>query len=103
MVFKRPGNSRDDKSNRSPSRATKGDDQSKKAGTSRYSKPSNSSSDKLKRNHYSSEAGSEQKSGPSIRRKKPYSGRPESGEKTERHSSTGNTSSRSKSTSDARP
>jgi 23S rRNA pseudouridine2605 synthase len=103
MVFKRPGNSRDDKSNRSPSRATKGDDQSQKAGTSRYSKPSNSSSDKLKRNHYSSEAGSEQKSGPSIRRKKPYSGRPDSGEKTERHSSTGNTSSRSKSTSDARP
>jgi 23S rRNA pseudouridine2605 synthase len=103
MVFKRPGNSRDDKSNRSPNRATKGDDQSKKAGTSRYSKPSNLSSDKLKRNHYSSEAGSEQKSGPSIRRKKPYSGRPDSGEKTERHSSTGNTSSRSKSTSDARP
>ena len=103
MVFRRPGNSRDDKSNRSPNRTSRGDEQSKKTGTPRFSKPSNSSSDKpgdkLKRNHYSGDAGGEQKSGPSQRRKKPYSGRPDTGDNTDKRS----TSGRSRTTTDERP
>lgn len=101
MVFKRPGNSRDDKSNRSPSRTTKGDEQSKKPASSRYSKSSNSGPDKpasrLKRNHYESEAGSGQKSAPSVRRKKPYSGRPESDDRPAPRTSSGSAPYRSKS------
>ncbi|MGZ3750268.1 MAG: pseudouridine synthase [Mucilaginibacter sp.] len=88
MVFKRPGNSRDDKSTRSPNRNSKGDEQPKKTGASRPSKSSSSSfskpGDKLKRNHYSSDAGSEQKSGPSVRRKKPYSPRPDADDRPKR-------------------
>jgi 23S rRNA pseudouridine2605 synthase len=98
MVFKRPGNSRDDKSNRSPNRTTKGDEQSKKPASSRHSKSSNSgSTSKLKRNHYESEAGSGQKSAPSVRRKKPYSGRPESGDRPAPRTSSGSAPYRSKS------
>ncbi len=65
MVFKRPRNSRDDKSNGSPKRASKGDEQPKKTGNSR----ANSSSSKLKRNHYSSDVGSDKKATPSGRRR----------------------------------
>jgi 23S rRNA pseudouridine2605 synthase len=108
MVFKRPGNSRDDKSNRSPSRATKGDDQSKKAAFSRYSKPSSSGfdkpGDKPKRKSYSAEAGSGGKDSPSGRRK-PYSGRPDSGDNrpSAGRSSGGSAPYRGKSTTDERP
>jgi 23S rRNA pseudouridine2605 synthase len=72
IVLKRPGNSRDDKSSRSPKRTSKGDDQSK-------GKPSGSGS-KLQRNHYSKDAAGLEKSSPSVRKRKPYSGRPDSGD-----------------------
>jgi 23S rRNA pseudouridine2605 synthase len=107
MVFKRPGNSRDDKSNRSPSRTSKGDEQSKRTGSTRYNKPSNSGSDrpgsKLKRNHYSGDAGSTEKSSPSVRKRKPYSGRPDSAEGSSPRSSSGSAPYRSKSNTDDRP
>jgi 23S rRNA pseudouridine2605 synthase len=102
MVLKRPGNSRDDKSNRSPSRTSKGDEQSKKTGSTRYNKPSNSGS-KLKRNHYSGDAASTEKSSPSVRKRKPYSGRPDSAESSSSRSSSGSAPYRSRSTSDDRP
>jgi 23S rRNA pseudouridine2605 synthase len=105
MVFKRPGNSRDDRSNRTPNRNSKGDEQPKKTTTSRYSKPSSSGSkpgDKLKRNHYSSEEKGGQKSASSVRRK-PYSGRPDSDDKPQRRTRTGSTSYRSKENTDERP
>ncbi|HEY4198436.1 MAG TPA: hypothetical protein VGM63_23005, partial [Mucilaginibacter sp.] len=82
--MKRPGNSRDDKSNRSPNRTSKGDDQSKKTGSTRYNKPSNPGTEKpgskLKRNHYSDTTASGEKSLPSVRKRKPYSGRPDAGD-----------------------
>jgi 23S rRNA pseudouridine2605 synthase len=107
MVFKRPGNSRDDKSNRSPNKATKGDDQSKKAGFSRYSKPSSSGfdkpGDKPKRKSYGSETGGGEKNSPSMRRK-PYSGRPDSGDsRPAGRSFGGDAPYRGKSTTDERP
>jgi 23S rRNA pseudouridine2605 synthase len=90
--LKRPGNSRDDKSSRSPKRTSKGDDQSK-------GKPSGSGS-KLQRNHYSKDAAGLEKSSPSVRKRKPYSGRPDSGD-----SPTGRGTGRgaARSTSDERP
>jgi len=107
MVFKRPGNSRDDKSNRSPNRATKGDDQSKKAGFSRYSKPSSSGfdkpGDKPKRKSYSSETGGGEKNSPSMRRKS-NSGKPDSGDsRPAGRSFGGDAPYRGKSTTDERP
>ena len=107
MVFKRPGNSRDDKSNRSPNRATKGDDQSKKAGFSRYSKLSSSGSDKQgdkpKRKSYNSETSSGGKNSTSVSRKS-YSGRPDSGDSRPAGRSSGGSSPyRGKSTTDERP
>jgi 23S rRNA pseudouridine2605 synthase len=93
MVFKRPGNSRDDKSTRSPNKNLKSDDQPKKTGTSRYGKPTSTS--KLKRNHYSDDAGGGQKSAPPARRK-PYSGRPDADDRPARPSSTGRTPYRDK-------
>src|SRR3569833_4451455 len=57
MVFKRPANSRDDRSAKAPKRSFKGDDKAKKTTNSRTdrSAPENSGS-KLKRNHYGDEA-----------------------------------------------
>src|SRR5258708_15089201 len=107
MVFKKPRNSRDDKSNRSSNRAPKGDDQPKKAGISSFSKPSNPDfdkpGDKPKRNNYGSEAGSREKSSPSERRK-PYSGRPDPGDiRPTGRTSGASTPYRGKSNSDERP
>jgi 23S rRNA pseudouridine2605 synthase len=106
MVFKRPGNSRDDRSTRSPNRNSKGDEQPKKSGTSRHSKPSSSGAnkpgDKLKRNHYSSNEKGEQKSASSVRRKS-YSGRSDSDDKPPGRARTGSTSYRSKENTDERP
>ncbi|WP_426670332.1 pseudouridine synthase [Mucilaginibacter sp. McL0603] len=107
MVFRRPGNSRDDKSNRSSNRASKGDDQSKRTGAPRSSKPSNSGSDKAgerpKRSSYGSAASGGQKSTSSERRK-PYSGRPDSGgDSSTRRTSSGSAPYRSKSNTDERP
>ena len=102
MVFKRPGNSRDDKSNGSPNRTSKGDDRSKKTGSSRSGKPVSTS--KLKKNHYSGDAGSQQKSSPSVRRSKPRAPRPDGDERPARRASTSSPSSfRSNSNSDERP
>ena len=83
MVFKRPGNSRDDRSNGSPARRRTGDDKPSKTGSSRPGKSSNSRFDKTDakpgRNNHGSETRDSQKSFSSSR-KKPYSGRPESGD-----------------------
>lgn len=97
MVFKRPRNSRDDKSNGSPSKTSRGDDRAKKAGASRSGKPTSTS--KLKRNHYSSDTSSEQKSSPAVRRHKPHG--PDSDERPKRRSASDNSSFRSN--SDERP
>jgi 23S rRNA pseudouridine2605 synthase len=83
MVFKRPGNSRDDRSNRSPKRTSSGDEQSQRPTASRYNKPSNSHSDqpggRPKRTSYGSSSGDAPKSFSPAKRK-PYSGRPDSAE-----------------------
>jgi len=98
MVFKRPRNSRDDKSTRSPKSKPNGDSRPKKTGA----KPTSTS--KLKRNHYSGDAGSEQKSGPAVRKRTSYAARPDSDERPKRHTSSDNTSSfRGNSSSDERP
>ncbi|MBS1523757.1 MAG: pseudouridine synthase [Bacteroidetes bacterium] len=90
MVFKRPGNSRDDRSNGSPNRRKTGDSRPQKSGSSRLSKSSNSgfdrTGDKPARNNHGSETRDPQKSFSSTRRK-PYSGRPESGDAAVRRSS----------------
>jgi len=92
MVFKRPGNSRDDRSNRSPGRHRTSDDKPSKTGSSRPTKSSNSGFDKTSarpgRNNHGTETRDSQKSFSSPR-KKPYSGRPESGDAPARRSSGG--------------
>ncbi len=83
MVFKRPGNSRDDRSNRSPKRTSGGDEQSQRPSASRYNKPSNSKPDqpggRPKRASYGISSGDAPKSFSAAKRK-PYSGRPDSAE-----------------------
>lgn len=97
MVFKRPGNSRDDRSNGSPGRRRTGDDKPSKTGTSRPNKSSNSRFDKTGarpgKNIHGEETRDSQKSF-SPSRKKPYSGRPEPGDAPVRRSSGGNSFSR---------
>ena len=92
MVFKRPGNSRDDRSKGSPGRRRTGDDKPSKTGSSRPSKSSNSGFDKAGarpgRNNHGEGTRDPQKSFSSERRK-PYSGRPESGDAPVRRSSGG--------------
>jgi len=104
MVFKRPGNSRDDRSKGSPGRRRTGDDKPSKTGSSRPSKSSNSGFDKAGarpgRNNHGEGTRDPQKSFSSERRK-PYSGRPESGDAPVRRSSGG--SSFSRGSSDGRP
>jgi 23S rRNA pseudouridine2605 synthase len=104
MVFKRPGNSRDDRSNGSPGRRRTGNDKPSKTGSSRPSKSSNSRFDKTDakpgRNNHGNETGDSKKSFSSSR-KKPYSGRPESGDQPVRRSSGG--SSFSGGSSEGRP
>lgn len=104
MVFKRPGNSRDDRSNGSPGRRRTGDDKPSKTGTSRPNKSSNSRLDKTGarpgKNIHGEETRDPQKSFSSPR-KKPYSGRPESGDAPVRRSSGGNSFSRG--SSEGRP
>ncbi|MGN6640871.1 MAG: pseudouridine synthase [Mucilaginibacter sp.] len=89
MVFKRPGNSRDDRSNRTPKRNTGGDDKAKRSANSRSSKTSFSENkqqgDRPKRNYRTAENNSEEKKSFSPRRK-PYSGRPEGDERPKRSS-----------------
>lgn len=74
MVFKRPANSRDDRSARAPKRSLTGDDKAKKTTNSRTAKsgPENTGS-KLKRNHYGDEAAGGRKK--SFASGKSYSGR----------------------------
>ena len=90
MVFKRPGNSRDDRSNGSPGRRKTSDNKPSKTGSSRPSKSSNSRFDKTGarpgKNDHGNETRDPQKSFSSPRRK-PYSGRPESGDAPARRSS----------------
>jgi 23S rRNA pseudouridine2605 synthase len=97
MVFKRPGNSRDDRSAGSPNRRKTGDSRPQKPGSSRLSKASNSSfdrtGDKPARNNHGNETRDPQKSFSSQRRK-PYSGRPESGDAPVRRSSASGSFSR---------
>lgn len=97
MVFKRPGNSRDDRSAGSPNRRKTGDSRPQKPGSSRLSKSSNSgfdrTGDKPVRNNHGNETRDPQKSFSSQRRK-PYSGRPESGDAPVRRSSGGGSFSR---------
>jgi 23S rRNA pseudouridine2605 synthase len=104
MVFKRPGNSRDDRSKGSPNRSKTGDSRPQKPGSSRLSKSSNSgfdrTGDRPVRNNHGSETRDSQKSFSSARRK-PYSGRPESGDAPARRSSSG--SSFSRGSSEGRP
>lgn len=104
MVFKRPGNSRDDRSNGSPGRRRTGDDKPSKTGSSRPNKSSNSRFDKTGarpgKNIHGEETRDSQKSFSSPR-KKPYSGRPESGDAPVRRSSGG--SSFSRGSSEGRP
>jgi 23S rRNA pseudouridine2605 synthase len=80
MVFKRPGNSRDDRSARSPKSNFKGDDKKGKPAGSRYAKSSFSADkqqgDKPRRSYRSPEQGSDDKK-PFAERRKPYTGRPE--------------------------
>ena len=80
MVFKRPGNSRDDRSNRAPKRNSGGDDKAKRSANPRYGKSSFSENkqqgDKPKRSYRAAENNSEEKKSFSPR-SKPYSGRPE--------------------------
>ncbi|HEY0245006.1 MAG TPA: pseudouridine synthase [Mucilaginibacter sp.] len=76
MVFKRPGNSRDDQSGRSSNRPSKGGDNSKKSFSSSRGK-SSSSSDKTDNGpskKYSSERSAEKK--PFSSDRKPYGSRP---------------------------
>src|ERR1700753_887900 len=80
MVFKRPRNSRDDKSTGSPNKASRGDDRTKKTG-GRSGKPVSTS--KLKRNHYSDDANGENKSSPSVWRN-PYAESPAQDERPKR-------------------
>jgi len=104
MVFKRPGNSRDDRSKGSPGRRRTGDDKPSKTGSSRPNKSSNSGFDKAGarpgRNNHGEGTRDPQKSFSSERRK-PYSGRPESGDAPTRRSSGG--SSFSRGSSEGRP
>ncbi|MBV8389697.1 MAG: rRNA pseudouridine synthase [Mucilaginibacter sp.] len=97
MVFKRPGNSRDDRSNGSPGRRKTGDNKPSKTGSSRPSKSPNSGFDKTSarpgKNHHGDETRGPEKSFSSTR-KKPYSGRPESGDAPARRSSGGGSFSR---------
>src|SRR5437879_4422189 len=100
MVFKRPGNSRDDKSNGSPGRRRTGDNKSSKTGSSRPNKSSNSGFDKTSarpgKSNHGDETRDPQKSFSSTRNK-PYSGRPERGDSPARGTSSGNSFSRSRS------
>ena len=104
MVFKRPGNSRDDRSAGSPNRRKTGDSRPQKSGSSRLSTSSNSgfdrTGDKPARNNHGKETRDPQKSFSSSR-KKPYSGRPESGDAPVRRSS--GSSSFSHGSSEGRP
>ena len=87
MVFKRPANSRDDRSARAPKRTPKGDEKAKKTTTPRYDKSASSgteqSGSKLKRNHYGDEAagGRRRSSAPPG---KSYSGRAGSDDRPKR-------------------
>ena len=96
MVFKRPGNSRDDRSAGSPNRRKTGDSRPQKSGSSRLS-ASNSSFDRTGdtpgRNNHGSQTRDPQKSF-SPSRKKPYSGRPESVDGPVRRTSGGGSFSR---------
>lgn len=89
MVFKRPGNSRDDRSSRTPKRNAGGDDKAKRPANSRYSKSSFSENkqqgDRPKRNYRSAENNGEEKK-PFSPRRKPYSGRPENDDRPKRGS-----------------
>jgi len=104
MVFKRPGNSRDDRSNGSPSRRKTGDNKPSKTGSSRPSKSSNSGFDKTSarpgKNNHGDGTRDSQKSFSSPGRKT-YSGRPETGDAPARRSSGGGSFSRG--SSDDRP
>ncbi|HVS93721.1 MAG TPA: pseudouridine synthase [Mucilaginibacter sp.] len=91
MVFKKPGNSRDDRSSGAPKRNSRGDGQAKRTGNSRYAKSSFSGDkpqgDKPRRNYRDSpdnnrDRGDEKKSFSTGR--KPYSGRPESDDRPKR-------------------
>jgi 23S rRNA pseudouridine2605 synthase len=87
MVFKRPANSRDDRSARAPKRTPKGDEKAKKTTTPGYDKSASSGSEqsgsKLKRNHYGDEAagGRRRSSAPPG---KSYSGRAGSDDRPKR-------------------
>src|ERR1700745_1539849 len=87
MVFKRPANSRDDRSARAPKRTPKGDDKAKKTTNPGYDKPASAGSEqsgsKLKRNHYGDEAagGRRRSSAPPG---KSYSGRAGSDDRPKR-------------------
>jgi len=83
MVFKRPANSRDDRSARAPKRSFTGDDKAKKSTNSRADKPTpENTGSKLKRNHYGDEtAGGRKKSFSSG---KSYSGRAGSDDRPKR-------------------
>ena len=100
MVFKRPGNSRDDKSNQSPNRRKAGDERAPKTGASRYSKSSTSgfgkAGDKPERNNYGERTGDAQKSFSSTRRKA-HPGRTETGDGSSHRFTGENTASRNRS------
>jgi 23S rRNA pseudouridine2605 synthase len=87
MVFKRPANSRDDRSARAPKRNSDGDNKAKKPGNSGYGKSSFSGSspqgDKPKRSYRSDEGGRDEKK-PFTPRPRPYTGRPESDDRPKR-------------------
>ena len=83
MVFKRPGNGRDDQSGRSSNRAPKGGDNAKKSFSSSRGKTSNNSDRSDSKKRYGSDApsGSERRSSSSADRK-PYAGRSDSENKS---------------------
>src|SRR6185312_13934573 len=79
MAFKRPGNSRDDRSSGAPKRPAKGAGQTGRSSNSRYeTSSSDKPGDRPKRNYSSREGDDEKKS--FAPRRKPYSGRPEGGD-----------------------
>jgi 23S rRNA pseudouridine2605 synthase len=81
MVFKRPGNSRDDRSGGSANRRKSGDEKPSKTGASRYKKPSGSGFESSGKRpgfkSYGNDANGSGEKSP-LSRRKPYSGKPES-------------------------
>src|SRR3569623_713059 len=86
MEFKRPGNSRDDRSSGAPKRSSNGAGPAKKSTNSRYGKSSSSEGgpqgDRPKRNYNDREGGGEKKS--FSQRPKPYSGRPDADDRPQK-------------------